>query len=115
MRAATGRLLFFDRLAEGMQTSLIGGVPPRIALHTRAPGATVPDIDLKSLARALCRYHVPASEDIPEFKWSTHPAAQLQAAIFNVEGRKLGECVSRIRSEQFTRFFGCDQFCGRCR
>jgi hypothetical protein len=102
MRAAIGRLLFFDKLAEGMQTFFAETTPRQLALYTNSPQTNVPEVDLKSLARALCRYHSPEIEEIPEISFSqTAELVQSQAAIFNGEGKSLQQCVDRIRQGHY--------------
>ena len=55
MRAATGRQIFFDRVAEGLLAFFYPEAPRRLALTSVSEDPAVPKGDLLSLARALCR------------------------------------------------------------
>jgi hypothetical protein len=101
MRAGIGRLLFFDRLAEGMQTAFVEGMPRRLALHTDGAQGIALNVDVKSPARALCRYHLPAVENVPELSFSRDAIEESSALVFNGEGRTLSECLERIALGQF--------------
>jgi hypothetical protein len=89
MRAATGRQIFFDRVAEGLLTFFYPAAPRRLGLTSPREGPGVPDGDLLSLARALCRIHYPEADSISVIRMST-PDLSLAgtAAILDVEGNK---------------------------
>ncbi|XUM21890.1 phosphoribosyltransferase-like protein [Bradyrhizobium oligotrophicum S58] len=93
MKAAVGRLIFFDKLAEGLDTSFYHGIPRNLALSWSSQN--VPASDMLSLARAICRQHAPNAENIPDLNWPW--AGNIQSPIIlNGCGNTLKNCVSEI-------------------
>lgn len=98
MRSATGKVIFFDRVAEGLQSFFGGPMPKRLGLTASDP-RFVPEADLKALARALCRLHDPRLDAVPEFSASTlAPKLSIPAAVFNCEQRPLEKCLDDIEA-----------------
>jgi hypothetical protein len=96
MRVSVGRRTFFDKLAEGLQSFFVSGMPRRLALSHVQPEAGADD--LRSLAYALCRLHAPELENIPMVRWSDkdwEPCAT--AAVVDADGRTLREVADKIR------------------
>jgi hypothetical protein len=100
MRATAGRLVFFDKLAEGLQTAVYRGISQRVALA--GSSILLPDADILSLARAVCRQHRPDLEDIPEFRWPwEQELVGLPAVVLNAGGRRLQDCVTKIGADEY--------------
>lgn len=97
MRVATGRQIFFDKIAEGLQMFWASDAPKRTALSQNPSGASVPDSDIRSLASALCRLHSPSMDSIQSIRWSDNSWDRLEEpAIIDAEGRKLGEVCAKF-------------------
>lgn len=80
-----------------MQLFWASDAPKRIGLSQHTAGAYVPETDIRSLARALCRLHAPSLDSIPSISWSDSSLDGIgEAAIFDAEGHKLGEVCARI-------------------
>lgn len=102
MKAGAGRIIFFDKLAEGLQSTFYRGFPPRLALSVPSQSPRVPEADVKSLARALCRWHLPDAENIPELRFFQATSRQrAPAGILNAEGRKLNVVLDKIKSGDY--------------
>jgi hypothetical protein len=95
MRAATGRQIFFDKVAEGLLTFFYPAAPHRLGLRSLREGRGLLHGDLLSLACALCRIHHPEADRIPVISIPT-PGLSLAgpAAIFDGAGKSLAEATA---------------------
>lgn len=101
MRIATGRLIFFDKIAEGLQSFWTPEFPKRICLSLEHQGQKVPIADLRSLAEAVCRLHEPAMDIVPRLTWSDSSWNLTEvAAVIDAEGQRLGEVIARLEGLQ---------------
>ncbi len=98
MRVMAGRQIFFDTLAEGLQSFFVSGMPQKLALSRVQRTASAPDDDFRSLANALCRLHAPNLENIPVVRWNDKNWEHcVSAAVFDAGGRTLREVADKIR------------------